>query len=143
MLETGKKYTIYDYNLESNYGNDTAESLRWSRYAFCDMDQDGAEISFPSNIARNAGDAFYIGDDMYRPAQDCNKCYGNGINIQKVTKEGQVFSFETVSCFHSDNPDYSLGYHTLNVKNGLIVVDGHRFRYPRTVKMLQAIRRVL
>lgn len=41
-VETGKKYTIYDYNLESNYGNDTAESLRWSRYAFCDMDQDGA-----------------------------------------------------------------------------------------------------
>lgn len=41
-VETGKKYTIYDYNLESNHGNDTAESLRWSRYAFCDMDQDGA-----------------------------------------------------------------------------------------------------
>ena len=102
-----------------------------------------AEISFPSNIARNAGDAFYIGDDMYRPAQDCNKCYGNGINIQKVTKDGQVFSFETVSCFHSDNPDYSLGYHTLNMKNGLIVVDGHRFRYPRTVKMLQAISRLI
>lgn len=41
-VETGKKYTIYDYNLESNYGNDTAESLKWGRYAFCDMDQDGA-----------------------------------------------------------------------------------------------------
>ena len=102
-----------------------------------------AEISFPSNIARNAGDAFYIGDDMYRPAQDCNKCYGNGINIQKVTKDGQDFSFETVSSFHSDNPDYSLGYHTLNMRNGLIVVDGHRFRYPRTVKMLQAISRLI
>lgn len=35
-----------------------------------------ASISFQSNVARNAGDAFYIDEQMYRPAQDCNKCYG-------------------------------------------------------------------
>lgn len=46
-----------------------------------------ANVSFQSNVARNAGDAFYIDEQMYRPAQDCNKCYGNGIEIQKVNKE--------------------------------------------------------
>lgn len=56
-VETGKKYTIYDYNLESNHGNDTAESLRWSRYAFCDMDQDGA-VEMLIEVAR-AG-AYYL-----------------------------------------------------------------------------------
>ena len=95
-----------------------------------------ANVSFQSNVARNAGDAFYIDEQMYRPAQDCNKCYGNGIEIQKVNKEGNTFVFETITSFHSDNPDYSLGYHTFNMKNGLIVVDGHRYRFPRMVKFL-------
>ena len=95
-----------------------------------------ASVSFPSNIARNAGDALYIDEQMYRPAQDCNKCYGNGIVIQKVNKEGNTFMFETINSFHSANPDYSLGYHTFNMKNGLIVVDGHRYRFPKMVQLL-------
>lgn len=96
-------------------------------------------VSFPSNIARNAGDAFYIGEQMYRPAQDCNKCYGNGINIQQVNSVGGKFELKTVNEFHSDNPDYGLGYHTFNIKNGLIVVDGHRYRSPRIVKLLHIL----
>ena len=96
-------------------------------------------VSFPSNIARNAGDAFYIGEQMYRPAQDCNKCYGNGINIQQVNSVGGKFELKTVNEFHSDNPDYGLGYHTFNIKNGLIVVDGHRYRFPRIVKLLHIL----
>ena len=96
-------------------------------------------VSFPSNIARNAGDSFYIGEQMYRPAQDCNKCYGNGINIQQVNSVGGKFELKTVNEFHSDNPDYGLGYHTFNIKNGLIVVDGHRYRFPRIVKLLHIL----
>lgn len=98
-----------------------------------------AAVSFPSNIARNAGDAFYIGEQMFRPAQDCNKCYGNGLNIQQINRIGDKFQFTTVAEFHSDNPNYGLGYHTLNMKNGLIVVDGHRLRFPRMVKLLQVL----
>lgn len=98
-----------------------------------------AAVSFPSNIARNAGDAFYIGEQMFRPAQDCNKCYGNGLNIQQINRIGDKFQFTTVAEFHSDNPNYGLGYHTLNMKNGLIVVDGHCLRFPRMVKLLQVL----
>lgn len=76
---------------------------------------------------------------MYRPAQDCNKCYGNGINIQQVNSVGGKFELKTVNEFHSDNPDYGLGYHTFNIKNGLIVVDGHRYRFPRIVKLLHIL----
>lgn len=96
-------------------------------------------VHFPSNIARNAGDAFYVGEQMYRPAQDCNKCYGNGLNIQQVNRVGDKFEFKTVNEFHSDNADYGLGYHTFNMKNGLIVVDGHRYRFPRMVKLLHIL----
>lgn len=98
-----------------------------------------AAVSFPSNIARNAGDAFYIGEQMFRPAQDCNKCYGNGLNIQQVNRVENKIEFKTVAEFHSDNPNYGLGYHTFNMKNGLIVVDGHRLRFPRMVKLLQVL----
>lgn len=101
-----------------------------------------ANVSFPSNIARNAGDAFYIGEQLYRPAQDCNKCYGNGLNIQKVNKNGDAFTFETIKTFHSDNPNYGLGYHTFNMKNGLIVMDGHRLRFPRMVTFLSLLHKI-
>lgn len=93
-------------------------------------------VTFRSNIARNAGDAFYIGEQLYRPAQDCNKCYGNGLNIQQVNKVGNKFEFKSINEFYSDNADYSLGYHTFNMKNGLIVVDGHRYRFPKMVQLL-------
>ncbi len=101
-----------------------------------------SSISFSSNIARNAGDAFYVGEQMYRPAQDCNKCYGNGLNIQQINRVGDKFEFKTVAEFHSDNPNYGLGYHTFNMKNGLIVVDGHRLRFPRMVKLLRILSKI-
>lgn len=94
-------------------------------------------VSFPSNIARNAGNAFYVGNQLYRPAQDCNKCYGNGLNIQQICRVNGKFVFKTVNEFHSDNPDYALGYHTFNMKNGLIVVDGHRLRFPWAVNIMR------
>ena len=98
-----------------------------------------ASVCFSSNIARNAGDAFYVGEQMYRPAQDCNKCYGNGLNIQQINRIGNKFEFKTVAEFHSDNPNYGLGYHTFNMKDGLIVVDGHCYRFPRMVKLLHIL----
>lgn len=52
------------------------------------------------------------------------------LNIQQVNKNGNEFEFKTVNEFHSDYEDYALGYHTFNIKNGLIVVDGHRYRFP-------------
>lgn len=76
---------------------------------------------------------------MYRPAQDCNQCYGNGLNIQQVDRVGDTIELTTVAEFHSDNPNYGLGYHTFNMKNGLIVVDGHRLRFPRMVKFLHVL----
>lgn len=98
-----------------------------------------ARIRFSSNIARNAGNAFYVGKQMYRPAQDCNQCYGNGLNIQQVDRVGDTIELTTVAEFHSDNPNYGLGYHTFNMKNGLIVIDGHRYRFPRMVKLLHIL----
>ena len=105
---------------------------------------DGHRQHLPADVAAvGGGDAFYVDGQLYRPAQDCNKWYGNGLNIQKVIKDGDHFAFETVNTFHSDNPSYALGYHTLNMKNGLIVVDGHRYRFPCIAKILMAASHIL
>ena len=101
-----------------------------------------ATVTFQGNIARNAGDAFYIGEQMYRPAQDCNKGYGNGLNIQQVNEVGDKFEFRTVNEFHGNDAKSALGYHTFNMRNGLIVVDGHCLRFPLVVKLLRALKKL-
>lgn len=136
-FKSGEEY-IFSTKLPNPNGNEL-QIYPFDGNAMKMDDKVVANVSFPSNIARNAGDAFYIGNQMYRPAQDCNKCYGNGLNIQQVNKKGNDFELKTVNEFHSDYKDYALGYHTFNMKNGLIVVDGHRYRYPRTIKLLHVV----
>jgi len=133
-MNSGEEY-IFSTQLPAPNGNEL-QIYRFDGDKLLMDEKPVANVAFPSNVARNAGDAFYIGEQMYRPAQDCNKCYGNGLDIQKVNKKGDSFSFETVRTFHSDNPNYGLGYHTFNMKNGLIVVDGHRYRFPKMVRLL-------
>lgn len=87
------------------------------------------DISFESNIARNAGDVFTCDGIMYRPAQDCNKGYGNGVVIQRMSYANGQFLMKDVRTFFSDIPTFDMGYHTFNNMNGLIVVDAHGHRY--------------
>lgn len=83
------------------------------------------EFDFKTNISRNAGSAFCINGLLYRPSQDCVKCYGNGIIIQEVFFDGNTFLFKNIISLHSNNSLYDLGYHTFNTKDDLIVIDGH------------------
>lgn len=87
------------------------------------------DICFGSNIARNAGNVFVVDGVMYRPAQDCNKGYGNGVVIQQMNYANGQFSLKDVRTFFSDIPTFDMGYHTFNRMNGLIVVDAHGHRY--------------
>ena len=95
------------------------------------------DVCFDSKVARNAGDVFVVDDIMYRPAQDCNKGYGNGVNIQQIDYKGGQFCFKDVRTFFSDIPEFDMGYHTFNIMNGLIVVDahGHRFKTGNKIMM--------
>lgn len=93
------------------------------------------DIRFKSNIARNAGAMFEVDGVSYRPAQDCNKCYGNGVVIQRVDDDGRTLRMTDVKAFHSDYPEMDMGYHTFNMRNGLIVVDGHGHDHPWGYKL--------
>lgn len=96
------------------------------------------DISFESNIARNAGDVFTYDGTLYRPAQDCNKGYGHGVVIQQMNYADGQFSLKDVRTYSSDIPEFDMGYHTLNRMNGLIVIDAHGHRFKMANKVVSS-----
>jgi len=102
------------------------------------------EVSFETNVARNAGDWFCLNGKIYRPAQDCTKTYGGAVILQEVLDgcNGAV-AFKDVRRFESDNPAYREGFHTFNHYLGLTVVDAKGFRYPLLNKMFCVMRKIM
>lgn len=60
------------------------------------------KVKFGGKVARNAGEVFVVDGQYYRPAQDCNKNYGNGIVIQRIESVGERFCFQKLK--HSFQP---------------------------------------
>lgn len=91
---------------------------------------DKCDIKFDKNIARNAGDIFTHNNNIYRPAQDCQNGYGEGVILQKITfNEDLTFGYENVTELKSDNKHYNIGLHTFNTFNDTIVIDAKGYRY--------------
>ena len=96
--------------------------------------------TFSNNIARNAGEFFYIGDQLHRPAQDCNGGYGRGLSIQRIEKDDKgLFSFTETARLKSPRKHWDHGMHTLNEYKGVTVVDVSCYRWPRLGHLVDAI----
>ena len=94
------------------------------------MFEEFTTIVFPKKIARGAGSFFYYNGELYRPAQECDVCYGHSVSIQKVYGSSmQDIKFKEVLQLYSDNPNYELGLHTFNVYKGVIVVDAMGYKH--------------
>lgn len=98
-------------------------------------------ISFPSNIARNAGDWFVVDNKVYRPSQDCNNGYGRAVILQEVTNENGDFTFKDVRRIASTHPKFTTGCHTFNNYKGLTIVDVHGWRRPCLVKVVRSLKK--
>lgn len=72
---------------------------------------------FGECIARNAGDFFEVDGVTYRPAQECNRWYGNALSIQKY-EDGAFTEVRRIP-----------GMHTLNSYQGVTVVDRKVFPF--------------
>ena len=97
-----------------------------------DFDDNGhsvlkAKLYFPTNIARNAGDWFKVGNTVLRPAQDCNGGYGKSVILQKISHKGNEFEFEDICRIESRHPRYNTGCHTFNYHKGIGVIDVHGY----------------
>lgn len=95
---------------------------------------------FDEKIARMAGSFFKVGDSVYRPAQDCNECYGHGTVIQKVELLDGKFVFEEINRYFSPDKRMNHGIHTLNSYKGITVVDMEGFEWPILAKFASLLR---
>ena len=82
-------------------------------------------FSFSECIARNAGDFFECGGKVYRPAQECNRWYGNALSIQ-LYKNGEFKEVRRIPRMH-----------TLNSYQGVTVVDRKIFPFKWVYRLLR------
>ena len=81
------------------------------------------------NGSRPAGNFFNVGGKLYRPAQICNKSYGEGMLIKEITQLNTMTFQEKEVCrlIPDLRFDYNYGMHTLNFYKEYGVVDGLRY----------------
>jgi len=78
--------------------------------------------------SRCGGKLFEYKGQLFRPVQDSTNRYGETMHIMKVNELSPHSYSEELYCdIKIANPGkYSLGFHTLNFQDGMIVVDGFR-----------------
>ena len=79
---------------------------------------------FDECIARNAGDFFEADGKIYRPAQECNRWYGNALSIQQYENK----KFTEIRRIP--------GIHTINSYQGVTIVDKKVFPFKWIYKLL-------
>lgn len=93
---------------------------------------------FDENIARMAGNFFSHKGKVYRPTQECNTQYGHAVTLQEVS-DGEQFTFLEKRRIYSVHPKLTIGCHTFNIYNGVIVTDALGFDRPWIRKLLRFI----
>lgn len=78
--------------------------------------------------SRPGGMFFIYRGELYRPTQDSEKRYGHLIRIMKINRLTEdEFKEEEVMALSSEKfPPYNMGFHTFNVYDNCIIVDGYR-----------------
>ena len=109
----------------------TSSKEEWTAHAKSPVKQDITN-------SRPGGHFFEIDGVLYRPVQDSQERYGRRIRIMRVDKlTTDDFKETEVGLFDSDKfPPYNKGFHTFNVEDGFIVVDGYKERHSFFIKPL-------
>ena len=80
--------------------------------------------------SRMGGAVFDYKGAFYYPAQNCEKSYGDSLDIKRINHANGKFDLGTIKHLNSPHPKYQLGMHTLNAYKGVVVIDVHGYRYP-------------
>ena len=73
--------------------------------------------------ARPAGRIFIENNKIFRPAQDCSKSYGWGININEILDLSETMYVEKTVAKYKPEDDKLVGYHTFSKAGSLIMTD--------------------
>jgi len=86
--------------------------------------------------ARAGGKFFEYQGKLYRLAQDCEMLYGHLIRIMEVKRlsDQEYIEQEVMTLSNKLSPPYNMGFHTFNVFENCIVVDGYREYYSYLLK---------
>lgn len=104
----------------------------------------GNPVKIDARSSRPGGTPFWVGNQLFRPAQDCSREYGGALVINHVTAcTPQAYEEAPASILRPD-PDGAFpdGLHTLSFGNGRAVIDGKRNSYHPAI-LAQKLRRRL
>lgn len=93
------------------------------------------------HTARPGGSFFWYNGDLYRPAQSCEKMYGEHINLMRVkclTEDKYEEEFVKSVSSH-DSKRYNLCLHTFNTYKDFAIVDGYEY----SIQIRQRIKGVI
>lgn len=87
---------------------------------------------------RMAGQFFEYHGEIYCPSQNCEKSYGEHIDLKKVTFEDGHPLFTKYKELHSPHLKYREGLHTINSFKGITVIDakGHNFILGKVIERI-------
>lgn len=86
-------------------------------------------VKWDVNNARPAGNLFQVDHKWYRPAQDCNRCYGAAVVINEIERISPTeFSERTIKKIDPVAP-YHHGLHTLSRWGNQTLIDGKVYRF--------------
>jgi hypothetical protein len=89
------------------------------------------EKPIQSNLScsRPGGNWLAIGNQLFRPSQDCVKRYGSALSIMEIDMERSNWEEKEVTHILPMSHRYNLGLHTINYSDGICVVDGYGYYY--------------
>lgn len=104
----------------------------------------GNPVKIDARSSRPGGTPFWVGDQLFRPAQDCSREYGGALIINRVKVcTLEAYQEEAAAILRPDpNGAFPDGLHTLSIGNGLAVIDGKRNSYHPAI-LAQKLRRRL
>lgn len=107
--------------------------------------KDGKEYKFSNlnplkksiHYSRNAGNIFKYKDFLVRPVQDSEKCYGNFVRLMKIkTISEDLIEEEEICSLRIQNPGiYAEAFHTFNVYEDVVLLDGYYRKYNVVLKL--------
>ena len=140
IKQVGDKF----YMFATKFPNTQEDLFLYQSSRFDGMYKEIGLISKGRANARPAGDIFEAEGVLYRPAQNCSKCYGGATEIMQITKcEDGWFEEKHLFSLLPTSFRYNLGLHTLNFHESIGVIDGYGYLYPIVGRVLHWIRRVV
>jgi hypothetical protein len=106
---------------------------------------EGNPVKIDIRSSRPGGTPFRVGDELYRPAQDCSRTYGGALVVNRVKVCTPThYEEEAVATLRPDPAGlYPDGVHTLSFGNGYAAVDGKRISYHPVMLFHKFRRRVM